>query len=171
MKGNRLKLVDMYHPMLSTKLENFDFSNPPTDPIQLAYDLVETMKQEKGMGLSANQCGLQYRVFCMESNPVLICFNPRVVDVSSEEVELDEGCLSFNNLWLKIKRPKHIKVRYTEPNGNVVTKKFTGMTARCFLHEMDHMEGIKFIERVGKVQLEMAKKRQKKIQHYLRKIK
>jgi peptide deformylase len=170
-KGNRLKLVDIYHPMLSTKLENFDFSNPPTDPIQLAYDLVETMKQEKGMGLSANQCGLPYRVFCMESNPVLICFNPRVVDFSSEEVELDEGCLSFNNLWLKIKRPKHIKVRYTEPNGNVVTKKFTGMTARCFLHEMDHMEGIKFIERVGKVQLEMAKKRQKKIQHYLRKIK
>jgi peptide deformylase len=107
----------------------------------------------------------------MESNPVLVCFNPRVVDVSSEEIELDEGCLTFKNLWLKIKRPKHIKVRYTEPNGNVVTKKFTGMSARCFLHEMDHMNGVKFMEHVGKVQLEMAKKRQKKIASQLRKIK
>jgi peptide deformylase len=170
-KGNRLQLVESYHPLLSTELEPFDFKNPPTDPIQLAYDLVETMKQERGLGLSANQCGLPYRVFCMESDPVLVMFNPRLVDVSSEEVELDEGCLSFKNLWLKIKRPKHIKVRYNEPNGNVVTRKFTGMSARCFLHELDHMNGVKFVEHVGKVQLGMAKKRQKKIQTQLRKIK
>lgn len=170
-KGRRLKLVDSNHPLLSTELELFDFDNPPTDPIQLAYDLVETMKQERGMGLSANQCGLPYRVFCMESDPVLVMFNPRLLDVSSEMVELDEGCLSFKNLWLKVKRPLHIKVRYTEPNGNVVTRKFTGMSARCFLHELDHMNGIKFVEHVGKVQLAMAKKLQTKIERQLRKLK
>jgi peptide deformylase len=86
-----------------------------------------------------------------------------LVDVSSEEILLEEGCLSFPGLGIKIKRPRHIKVRYAEPSGEVMTRKFTGMAARCFLHELDHMNGTKYIDRASFVQKEIALKRQKKL--------
>lgn len=157
------KLLPCDHPMLSQEMEQFDFANPPTDPIQLAYDLVESMRAHNGLGLSANQVGLPYRAFAMQAVPAIVCFNPKVVDTSSEEIMLEEGCLSFPGLGIKIKRPRHIKVRYTEPNGEVVTKKFTGMAARCFLHELDHMNGTKYIDRASFIQKEIALKRQKKL--------
>lgn len=162
-KGVVHPLVEDTHPILSEELPKFDFENPATDPIQLAYDLVESMRAHRGIGLSANQLGMPYRVFAMEAVPAIVCFNPVVVDASSEEIPLEEGCLSFPGLGIKIKRPRHIKVRYTEPNGNVVTRKFTGMAARCFLHELDHMNGIKFIDRASFIQKEIALKRQKKL--------
>ena len=159
------------HPLLSQQMPKFDFENPPTDPIQLAYDLVVSMRTHRGIGLSANQIGLPYRVFAMEAVPAIVCFNPVLIDVSEEKIALEEGCLSFPGLGIKIKRPRHIKVRYTEPNGNVVTKKFTGMAARCFLHELDHMNGVKYIERASFIQKEIAMKRQKKLARLKRKLK
>ena len=157
--GMVMPLVSENHEYLKKELELFDFENPPTDPIQLSYDLVETMRANHGLGLSANQVGLPYRVFVMESKPALACFNSVLVDVSEEVIELDEGCLSYPGLFVKVKRPRHIKVRYSEPNGNVVTKKFTGMSARCFLHEYDHMQGINFLNRVSELKRTMAMKR------------
>ena len=162
-KGNVLALVKDSDPILSQQMPVFDFDNPPTDPIQLAYDLVESMRHHNGLGLSANQIGLPYRVFSMQAVPAIVCFNPKVVDASSEEIVLEEGCLSFPGLGIKIKRSRHIKVRYTEPNGEIVTRKFTGMAARCFLHELDHMNGTKYIDRASFVQKELALKRQKKL--------
>jgi peptide deformylase len=158
-----LALVKDSDPILSQQMPVFDFDNPPTDSIQLAYDLVESMRHHRGIGLSANQIGLPYRAFAMESVPAIVCFNPKLIDESSEEILLEEGCLSFPGLGIKIKRPRHIKVRYTEPNGEVVTRKFTGMAARCFLHELDHMNGTKYIDRASFIQKELAFKRQKKL--------
>ena len=67
-----LKLVPAGHPLLLTELEDFNFSDPPTDPIELANNLIETMKHYKGIGLSANQCGLQYRDFALRyANPLV----------------------------------------------------------------------------------------------------
>jgi peptide deformylase len=162
-KGNVLALVKDSDPILSQQMPVFDFDNPPTDSIQLAYDLVESMRHHRGIGLSANQIGLPYRAFAMESVPAIVCFNPKLIDESSEEILLEEGCLSFPGLGIKIKRPRHIKVRYTEPNGEIVTRKFTGMAARCFLHELDHMNGTKYIDRASFIQKELAFKRQKKL--------
>lgn len=162
-KGVVRALVKDTDPILSQEMPRFDFDNPAIDPIQLAYDLVESMRHHRGIGLSANQIGLPYRVFAMEAVPAIVCFNPKLVDQSNEEILLEEGCLSFPGLGIKIKRPRHIKVRYTEPNGEVVTRKFTGMAARCFLHELDHMNGTKYIDRASFVQKELAFKRQKKL--------
>lgn len=142
-----MDLVPKDHNLLTTKLENFDFSNPPTDPIQLAKDLTETMLHHSGIGLAANQCGLPYRVFVIKSNPVLACFNPRIVDISSEQVYLEEGCLTFPNYYVRVQRPKKIKVRYTYPNGQTVTQIYDGMTARIFQHELDHLNGVLFQSR------------------------
>jgi len=162
-KGVVHALVKDTDPILSQEMPRFDFDNPVVDPIQLAYDLVESMRHHGGIGLSANQIGLPYRVFAMEAVPAIVCFNPKLIHESSEEIILEEGCLSFPGLGIKIKRSRHIKVRYTEPNGNVVTTKFTGMAARCFLHEYDHMNGTKYIDRASFIQKELALKRQKKL--------
>ena len=144
-----LQLVSDDHPLLKTKLEDFDFANPPVDPVTLAQQLTELMIKSRGIGLSANQAGLPYRVFVMGTNPITACFNPRLVDIGEEQVLLDEGCLSYPGLAVKIKRPKNIKVRFTLPNGETTTQKFTGITARVFLHELDHMNGENFISRAG----------------------
>ena len=162
-KGVIHALVKDTDPILAQEMPRFDFDNPAIDPIQLAYDLVESMRHHGGIGLSANQIGLPYRVFAMEAVPALVCFNPKLIDESSEEIMLEEGCLSFPGLGIKIKRPRHIKVRYAEPSGEIMTRKFTGMAARCFLHELDHMNGTKYIDRASFVQKELALKRQKKL--------
>lgn len=158
------ELIDCNDPLLKNEVGSFDFTNPPIDPIELAHALAQTMIQNNGLGLSANQIGLPFRAFAMVGSPIIVCFNPRIVDTSSEQVVLEEGCLSYPNLFVKIKRPKMIKVRYTEPNGNTVTKTFDGMTARIFQHELDHLNGIRYIDRANKFHLEQARKAAKKAQ-------
>ena len=155
------KLVDKDNEILTTELEKFDFTSPPTDPIQLAKDLAETMIAENGLGLAANQIGLPYRAFAIKAEQIIVCFNPIIVDFSEEMIYLEEGCLSFPDLYVKIKRPRRIKVRYTQPNGEVVTRTYDGMTARIFQHELDHLDGIRYLDRANRIHLDQAKKNMK----------
>jgi peptide deformylase len=148
--------------VLYTKTERFDFSNPPIDPSELAHILAQTMIANHGIGLAAPQIGLPYRAFVLIGKPILCCFNPIIVDTSSEQIYLEEGCLSFPNLIVKIKRPKIIRARYTMPNGETVTNKFIGMTARTFQHELDHLNGVVFTQRANSYHLEKAKKKRRK---------
>jgi peptide deformylase len=156
------ELIDCNDPLLKQVMEPFDFSNPPIDPLDLVSDLAETMLANNGIGLSANQCGLPYRVFVMHGQELIPCFNPRIVDVSQETIVLEEGCLSYPGFFVKIKRPRRIKVRFAEPNGNVVTRTFDGMTARIFQHELDHLNGIVYTRLANRVHLEQAHNRAKK---------
>ena len=119
------ELLHYKEPLLKEEMEAFNFDDPQTDPIELAHDLAQTMIHNNGIGLSANQIGLPYRAFAIKANPIIVCFNPRLVDVSSGTEIMEEGCLSFPGLIVKVKRPVMIKVRYAEPNGNVVTTKFS----------------------------------------------
>lgn len=154
----KLHLIDNKDPILHTELLAFDFDNPPVVPLDLVSNLAETMLEEGGVGISANQCGLPYRVFVMNADELIPCFNPKVVDASTETVYLEEGCLSYPGLYVKIKRPRRIKVRYTEPNNKTITRVFEGMTARIFLHELDHLNGIAHINRASRLHLEQARK-------------
>jgi len=155
-------LVSVDNPILTTKTEPFDFANSPCDVTQLAMDLIETMNFYQGIGLSANQVGLPYRVFVMRAETPFVCFNPKIVMPSEELITLEEGCLSIPGLIAKVTRSKHVKVRFQTPSGVVVTKTFTGMTARCFQHEMDHMDGIFFFDGIGRLKMEKAIKDAKK---------
>jgi len=166
-----LDLVNDRDPILRTQLPLFDFSNPPVDPIQLAKDLTETMIANKGMGLAANQVGLPYRVFVLTGQQILACFNPKVVDFSPEEVYINEGCLSYPGLVVKIKRPQEIRVRFTMPNGETRTAKFEGLTARCFLHELDHLNGVVHLERANPIHREKAMRTLKARNRLLRAVK
>ena len=98
-----------------------------------------------------------------EKQIIIGVFNPRIVDISSEMVYLEEGCLSYPNLWVKIKRPKKIKVRFTNPDGQTETRVFDGMSARVFQHELDHLDGILHVKRANKFHLDQAKKLAKKL--------
>lgn len=149
--------------LLYQPIEDFDFANPPCNPVQLANDLIETMAANKGLGLAANQCGLPYRAFALWSEQPLVCFNPRIIDQTTEGVMLEEGCLTFPNLFVKIRRPKIIKVRYQDATGEVHTDKFIGMTARGFQHELDHLDGVMFTRRALGPHLARALNQQKQL--------
>lgn len=155
-------LVDKNHPLLREKLTNFDFANPPIDPVELVRNLSETMIANKGLGLAANQVGLPHRVFVINSQQIIPCFNPLIVNQSDETVLMEEGCLSHPDLFIKIKRPATIRVRYTLPNGDRETKEFAGITARVFQHELDHLDGICHITRANPIHLEKARRALKK---------
>lgn len=147
---------------LRAKTERFDFADPPIDPVELATILTETMLRENGAGLAANQVGFPYSVFVIKSDPIIAAFNPRVVDYLGEEVYLDEGCLSWPNLIVKIKRPEGVRLRFTMPNGETITREFHGLTARVVLHELDHLAGEVFYEKATRYHRELAFKRMKK---------
>lgn len=157
-----MKLVESKDPVLMKPCEKFDFSNPPFDPIQFAQDLVRTMYEHNGIGLSANQVGVPYQIFALRAAPEnFVCFNPRVVMPSEETIVLEEGCLTYPGLYVKIKRPRHVKVRFQMPNGETRTETFTGMSARAFQHEMDHMEGKIFYNQASKYHKDQAIRRWK----------
>ena len=133
---------------------------------EIKDNLIETMEHFNGIGLSANQCGIMERVFVMYSDvkkkEIIACFNPKIVSESDEEVFMDEGCLTFPGLWLKVKRPDGIEVTYEDENGEKQERAMFGLECRIFQHEHDHMEGINFTKKVSKLRLDMARKRQLK---------
>ena len=162
-------LVPENHPALHEVLPEFDFSNPPISPNEFASTLVETCKLNKGIGLSANQCGFKHRVFVMGAGDEYVAFfNPKLVSMSDEMALMDEGCLSYPLLSLKISRPKEIMVEYQDFNGEIRNTKLTGISARCFLHELDHMNGIVYTSRVKPLALQRGIQKRNKIMNKLR---
>lgn len=158
------ELVGEDNPILKQVLPEFDFSNPPVNPNEFASSLVETCKLHHGIGLSSNQCGFTHRVFVMGSNDEYVAFfNPKILGKSENEIHMMEGCLSFPFLGLKITRPESIHVEYQDFNGIKREKTFYGISARCFLHELDHLNGIVYTERVKPLALEMGLKKRNKL--------
>jgi peptide deformylase len=158
-----MELVPSTDPILKQKCQEFDFSNPPFDPVEFARDLVKMMYDHNAIGISANQVGVPYRVFALRAYPEnFVCFNPKMVMPSDQEVLLEEGCLSFPNLFVKVKRPQHCRVRFTMPNGDTRTDTFTGITARAFQHELDHLDGIVYYTRANDYHREQAFKKKKR---------
>lgn len=152
------------HPLLDHKMPLFDFQNPPVVPEELAKRLKVTLKKYSALGLAANQCGLPFRVFALSAGEdVLVCFNPRIKSFSEVRSDFTEGCLSFPGLYLKVNRPYEIEVEFEIENGMTKAAKFNGLTAHCFQHELDHLDGIKFTNYAGKTALHMAKKKQSKL--------
>ena len=158
------KLVSSHDELLTTVMEPFDFdAQLGMTAESIAIDLTETCISNKGLGLAANQIGLPYRAFVLMSNPVFACFNPLIIHESDELIYLEEGCLSFPNFFIKIKRPREIRVRFTMPNGLKRTEKFSGITARCFQHELDHLNGVSYALRATVHHLDKAKREHKSL--------
>ncbi len=155
--------LEIKHDFLgSTDLEKFDFNNPQIDPVDLSQSLVKLMRKEMGYGLAANQVGLPLQMFVLEGEPAYAVFNPRITYFGEEEILLEEGCLSYPGLSLKIKRPRFMRARFQDPYGDFVTKQFDGITSRVFQHEYDHINGVDFTQKVSKLKKNMAMKKWKK---------
>jgi len=162
-------LVPENDSILKEVMPKFDFENPPTDPNKLASSLVETCIKHKGYGLSANQCGLKYRVFVMGAgNDYVAFFNPIVI-AEYDTKHMVEGCLSFPMLGLGITRAAAIDVEYQDYTGAYKSAHYTGISARCFLHELDHMNGIVYTNRAKPLALQQGMKKRNKIKGLLSK--
>ena len=159
------RLLMQIAPFMDDTLEQFGFA----DRKELSKVMYDNMVKYGGLGLSANQFGLPYRMFVMGGHPqiedgkVRSVFNPLINDVSPESINLKEGCLSFPFLFLSIKRPKWCSVRYTDENGEEIEETLHGMSARIFMHENEHMNGYVFTDLVSKLKLERAEKSKQKM--------
>ena len=166
------KLLESDNSILKVKLED---CNPELNRQELKDNLIETMQHYEGIGLSANQVGVMERVFVMynhvETKQIIACFNPKIIKEGEEKVLIDEGCLSFPGLWVKVNRPETIEVEYEDENGEKIQRELYGLQSRIFQHEYDHMEGSNFTEKVSKLKLDMAIKKQKKMDDLAQKLK
>jgi peptide deformylase len=158
-----LSIVKFPDPILREKMPEFDFSNPSEDPKQLEQDMIETMFATNGLGLSANQIGKRVRMFVMghKDHPesAQAFFNPLVIANTDAVMDLEEGCLSFPGVYVNIKRPKAIKARWQNSSGEWQESEFSGYDCKCFLHELDHLEGLVFQDRVSTLKWAMAVKK------------
>jgi peptide deformylase len=164
-----LKLVKHPNEILNKQLPDFDFSNPVMNPYDLEEEMIKIMVESNGIGLAANQVGVEARVFIMQTSNIkelytpFALFNPKIIEVSEEENLDDEGCLSFPDLWIKVKRPTYVLAEFFDRDNTKRIIQFEGIDARCFLHELDHLDGTCFIEKVSKLKLDLALKKQRKI--------
>jgi peptide deformylase len=155
-------LVDKYDDVLHTVTPEFNFESLSVNPASLAVGLIRTMMQHGGVGLAAPQCGLLHRVFVMgaPNGQGYACFNPKVISTTGM-VSFEEGCLSFKGMYLKINRPDTIEVEYQDMLGKIHRETFGGLTARTFLHELDHLNGIVYTSLVDRYTLDKAKSKVK----------
>ncbi|MCO4784090.1 MAG: peptide deformylase [Candidatus Cloacimonetes bacterium] len=119
----------------------------------LVEDMIVTLREAGGVGLAAPQVGVNERILLIEvdNNPryskmpnfeLKVFVNPIIQKVSNKQGYFVEGCLSVPNEWIELKRPKWVKVSWQDQYGRPYTKKLTGVAARIFFHEYDHLEGL-----------------------------
>ena len=154
---------DTFH-MLSVPIPEFLGVLPNPSMTKLVRRLKMTMKLYSGLGLAANQCAVKERVFVIGTDQFqMACINPKVLESSEEIIKDTEGCLSFPAFFLSIPRPKWVDVEFTDENGQRKQTRLDGLTARCFLHELEHLNGVKFTSHVGSVAMLQAKRKQEKL--------
>ena len=143
-----LQLTPNTHPILHERVKpcSKDLDRP-----EMSRILKENMIHHGGVGLSANQIGIGERVFVMmlnmETEETITCFNPRIIKRYDDNVWFEEGCLSFPDEIINVERPDRIIVKYEDEDKKDHKIKLSGMAARVFLHEFDHLEGIVFTQR------------------------
>jgi peptide deformylase len=138
---------------------------------ELYRDLCDSMYAENGLGMAALQIGDNRRMFVVEpklaglaeTDPPLCFINPEVLEVSEEQQDSEEGCLSFPDIYVKVKRPMRAKVRATGIDGKVFECEGEALMARCLLHEFDHLTGKLLVDFVGPLKRQMIKKKLQRI--------
>ena len=161
-----MNLIKYPNEILEREVKDVDLENLEFDPVELKKEMVEFMIANNGIGLSANQIGLDAKVFVMGDSVEnsTMCINPTVLQYTSDTQDDIEGCLSFPNIFVKIKRPKEILARYWNENLEECTVKIEGYSAKCYLHEMEHLLGITMKDRASKLKWDMATKKARKME-------
>ena len=166
-----MKLITAPDPLLETMVDPYDYKK--FDTPKLALDMITMCKMHSGLGISANQVGVNGQIFVMKTilnkkwGDYIVVINPLVKAVSRETELQTEGCLSHPDLYLKVKRPISCAVEFDTLVDNysrtaTIQTVFNDIDARIFLHEYDHLQGIQFVDRVSKHKLKLAVNRKLK---------
>ena len=121
---------------------------------ELAREMLRSMYSAQGIGLAAPQVGVHQQLLVIDldpeeaANPPLVLINPEVVATSGELDTYEEGCLSIPGVYLNVVRPSQVDIKYRDELGRPLRRKADGLMARCILHEMDHLNGVLFVDRV-----------------------
>lgn len=138
---------------------------------KLMDDMLETMYAEDGIGLAAVQVGVHKRILVMDlqqdgkKEPMFI-INPEIIESSEEENIYEEGCLSFPGQLAMVTRPKTVKVKFLDYHGKEQILDCDELLATCIQHEMDHLNGVVFIDHVSRLKREMILRKVKKIKKH-----
>jgi len=145
---------------------------------QIVNDMFETMYKRGGVGLAANQVGILKRIVIIDlhsgkenqGKEQIVLINPEIVTLEGEEIK-EEGCLSLPGLYKKVKRAAYAKVKAQNLDGEEFTIEGEGLLARAFQHEIDHLNGVVFIDRLSPLQKRLALEKYKKLKRsYERKM-
>lgn len=145
-------------------------SNVDDEVRRLLDDMLETMYQAPGIGLAAPQVGLSRRVLVMDVAPEgeapqpFKMINPEIVWSSEETSTYEEGCLSIPDYYAEVTRPAEAKARYVDETGEMRELHATGLLATCLQHEIDHLNGVLFIDRISSLKRDMILRKLKKTQ-------
>jgi peptide deformylase len=162
-----MKLVAENNRILTKKCIPFDFENPVMDPYELSDALHKIRREGGGIGLAAPQVGIDAQAFVIGMGKFetkeaqefeQIFFNPVITSLGEETELVIEGCLSFPDLFIKIRRPKDIVLEWYTEEGTWATQNFGEMTSRIIQHEVDHLNGITFQTKAHSHHLLKAKK-------------
>jgi len=149
---------------------------------KLMDDMIQTMYEERGVGLAAVQIGHLKRILVMDvsyelgkcdeggcsedhitnKNPIFVV-NPKITWQSKEKSTFFEGCLSFPEIRAEIKRPKEVEVEYLDYHGKKQKMKASGLLSTCVQHEIDHLNGITFVDYLSKIKRDMLLKKMQKL--------
>ena len=138
---------------------------------ELYRDLCDSMYAENGLGMAAPQIGESRKMFIVEpklagkaeTDPPVCLMNAEVIETSDEQQDSEEGCLSFPDIYIKVKRPMRCKVRYMDLDGQTHEIEGEGLLARCLLHENDHLTGKLLVDFVGPLKRQMIKKKLQRV--------
>jgi peptide deformylase len=166
------------HPTLTRRAESA--VGATADVLATLEDMLATLYRADGIGLAAPQIDVSQRLVVMDLGvegedgkrhfnvkKPLFLINPEITWKSEETAVRQEGCLSLPGLWGDVERPAAVKVRYTDRDGQVVEQEAQGLLAVCLQHEIDHLDGVLFPERMSKLRRDLAMKKWAKLRKEL----
>ena len=157
-------LPDPVLRQLSKPVETVD-----ADVRRLAEDMLDTMYDAPGIGLAAIQIGVPRRMLVIdlakegEEKQPLVFINPQILKSSDERSVYEEGCLSIPDYYAEVERPASVRVKYLDRDGKQQEVAAEGLLATCLQHEIDHLNGVLFIDHISKLKRDMVMKKFKKL--------
>ena len=154
------EILQIGHPVLAARAQEVDITSIALPQVQgWITDMIDTMRDANGAGISANQIGIPYRMFVMEISdnprypykptmPLTVVINPEITFLSDAKFTSNEGCLSVPNMRANVERHLEIGIFYHDENGDQQTQEVLGYSACTWQHEYDHLDGILFPHRV-----------------------
>jgi peptide deformylase len=162
-----LPIITAPDPRLKTVASRIDAVDD--DIRRLMDEMLETMYAAPGVGLAAPQVGVSKRVIVADvarsgepPQPMLMA-NPEIIQVSSERSTFEEGCLSLPDHYAEVKRPERVRIRYLDRENEIREQDMDGFLATCIQHEMDHLDGILFVDHISKLKRGMIMRKLTKL--------